>query len=311
MPRQLKGTLQDLHTTQLLNLINLAKKTGTLHIYEGVPTGREIIMGDGETKRPELTPGKEKARVSFREGKLIHALVMEQDSHLATVLRKSGKLTDEQHKIIRQKAANHSDKALALLLINANYVSQQDVIQSIQTHTLSIVYDIMVWTKEPFVFEEGELPAADRITVPIDLENVIIEGTRRTREVDQLQQELPNLDFALRFPEAPGEKFKNIQLTTEEWRVVGFINPRNSIRQIARACNMSDNEIRRIVYALRNAGLVELVPTASADKKAAPPMPGTRSATSAMPGSKPGNQVKVQQPQREVVLRLIDRIKAK
>jgi len=305
MPRQLRGTLQDLHTTQLLHLINLAKKTGTLHIYEGVPTGRQIIMGDGETKRPEVVPGKERARASFREGKLVHAMAAEQDPHMSTVLRKAGKLTDEQHRIIRQKAANHSDKALALLLINANYVTQQDVITAIQRHTLGIVYDVMAWNKEPFLFEEGELPSSDRITVPIELENVIIEGTRRTRELDQLTQELPNLDFALRFPEAPGDKFKNIQLTTEEWRVVGFISPRNSIRQIARACNMSDNEIRRIVYGLRSAGLVELVKPAAIRDPA--PVPGTRQPAN---GTPPGG-ITVKAPQREVVLRLIDRLKAR
>ena len=41
--------------------------------------------------------------------------------------------------------------------------------------------------------------------------------------------------------------------------VVSFVNPKNSIRQIAKANNMSDMEIRRIVYGLEQAGLVELV----------------------------------------------------
>jgi hypothetical protein len=264
MPRQLKGTLEDFHTTQLLHLINLAKKTGTLHLYEPVPTGREIIIGDGQTKRPEVAPGKERAKVSFREGKLIHASAGSQDGHLATVLHKSGKLNDDQHRIIREKAANASDKALALLLINANYVTQMDIIQSVRKHMEDIVYDIMVWNKEPFIFEEGEQPTNDRITVPVELENIIIQGTERIIELDRLTKELPNLDFALRFPEAPSEKFKGIQLNTEQWRVVSFINPKNSIRQIAKACNMNDTEIRRIVYGLMNAGLVELVKAQSA-----------------------------------------------
>jgi len=295
MPRQLKGTLEDLHTTQLLHLINLAKKTGTLHVYEGVPTGREIMMGDGETRRAEVTPGKERAKVSFREGKLIHAASGTQDGHLATILHKSGKLNDEQHRVIREKAANASDKALALLLINANYVTQSDIVQSVQAHTLDIVYELMTWSKEPFIFEEGELPTQDRITVPVDLENVIIEGTRRTRELDQLAKELPNLDFALKFPEAPSEKFKGIQLSVEEWRVVSFINPKNSIRQIAKACNMSDMEIRRVVYGLMNAGLVELVKPANAAG------PGKSPAQQRRPGMTP--------PQRPVINKLIDRIK--
>jgi hypothetical protein len=292
MARQLKGTLQDLHTTQLLHLVNLAKKTGTLHVYDGVPTGRDIIMGDGETRRPEVTPGKERARVSFREGKLIHAASGGQDGHLATLLHKSGKLNDEQHRVIRQKAAAASDKALALLLINANYVTQVDIVQSVQQNTLDIVYEVMTWNKEPFIFEEGELPPQDRITVPVDLENVIIEGTRRTRELDQLARELPNLDFALKFPESPSEKFKGIQLSVEEWRVVSFINPKNSIRQIAKACNMTDMEIRRVVYGLMSAGLVELVKPVIADqKKQMRPKPG------------------VTPPQRPVINKLIDRIK--
>jgi hypothetical protein len=292
MPRQLKGTLQDLHTTQLLRLINLAKKTGTLKVFEGVPTGRDITMGDGETRRPEVVPGAEKARVSFREGKLVHAAMNGQDGHLSSVLHKAGKLNDEQHRVIREKAAKAGDKALALLLINANYVTQVDIVQSVQQHILSIVYDLMTWAREPFIFDEGELPTADRITVPTDLENVIIEGTRRATLIDQLEKELPNLDFALRFPESPTKTLEGIQLSIEQWRVVSFINPKNTIRQIARACNMTDMEIRKVVYGLLSAGLVELVKPLNAEPARRP-----RAAGTAAP------------PQRPVITKLIDRIK--
>jgi hypothetical protein len=41
--------------------------------------------------------------------------------------------------------------------------------------------------------------------------------------------------------------------------VVSFINPRNTVRQIAQYNNMSDFQIRKIVYALLQAGLVELI----------------------------------------------------
>ena len=38
-----------------------------------------------------------------------------------------------------------------------------------------------------------------------------------------------------------------------------IINPKNSIRQIANTTKMNDLEIRRIVYGLLQAGLVELI----------------------------------------------------
>jgi DNA-binding transcriptional regulator YhcF (GntR family) len=65
--------------------------------------------------------------------------------------------------------------------------------------------------------------------------------------------------MALTFVERPGANIRNVHLNTMEWKVVSYINPKNSIRQIARANKMSDIEIRKIVYALLEAGLVEVI----------------------------------------------------
>ncbi len=294
----LQGNLRNFSTTQLLNLINLAGKTGTLTIFEGIPTGEKDAM-----QEEKMAPGAERAKVAFKAGKLIFAAMQGQDGNLVSVLNKAGKLTDDQARIIRERAKNTSDKALAMLLINANYVSQNDVINSVQQHTLDVVYNLMSWNKEPFRFEDGTLPGSDRIMVPIDLENVIIEGSRRLREVDELVKHLPNLDMALKFPENPKEKFQGINLSVEEWRVVSFINPKNTIRQIAKANNMSELEIRRIVYGLEQAGLVEMVKPPSVDGKPAPGTPQSRMQQRRQQAAKP-------QVQRAVVSKLIDKIRS-
>ncbi len=233
----LKGNLRDFSTTQLLNLINLARKTGTLTIESN---------------------GK-RSRLCFKEGKLIYATQDEQGGHLATILQQAGKLTEEQARAIRTRMDIKSDKELGLLLINAGYVSQEDIIKSVRNYILNNVYPIFTWTEGTFYFEASVLPFEDRITIPINLESVIIEGSRRMQEWERLQDELPNLDMALKFVERPDARLRDISLSVEEWRVVSFINPRNTIRQIAQFNNMSDFQIRKIVYALLQAGLVELV----------------------------------------------------
>lgn len=288
----LQGNLRNFSTTQLLNLINLSGRTGTLTIYEGVPTGEKDAMGD-----PKMAPGDERASVVFKSGKLVHALLQGQDGDLVAVLNKAGKLTDAQAKIIRERAKGTSDKALAMRLIGANYVSQNDIVASIQQYTLDIVYNLMSWNAGPFQFFDNQMSVSDRILVPIDLENVIIEGARRMREVEELSKHLPNLDMSLKFPENPKEKYEGVHLSVEEWRVVSFVNPKNTIRQIAKANNMSDIEIRRVVYGLEQAGLVVLVKPAGQEKKAT-----TRA------GSR---RKKAQQPvQRDVVSKLIDKLKS-
>ncbi|MEE9617714.1 MAG: DUF4388 domain-containing protein [Anaerolineae bacterium] len=273
----LKGNLRDFNATQLLNLINLARKTGTLAI---------------DTRETQ-------SRLCFKEGKLVYATLDGQDDHLAAILHRAGKITEEQARAIQARASARSDKELGVLLINAGYVSQDDIVQSIHTYILNNIYRLFTWSEGTFRFESNRLPFEDRITVPIDLENVIMEGSRRLKEWEQLQEELPNLDVALKFAERPQARLRNISLSVEEWRVVSFINPRNTIRQIAQYNNMSDFQIRKIVYGLLQAGLVELVrPT----KKVVVPAPSGTPSRTPMTMRRPVIK-------RNVILRLIDRIR--
>ena len=240
----LKGNLRDFTITQLLNLINLARKTGTL-----------MVEGPNE-----------KIWVSFKEGRLAYAQVGQEDNSLATILYKAKKISAGQHKAIRARAGSMSDKELGLLLINANYISQQDILNSLQTHFIGIVNRLFSWVEGFFRFENDLLPPDDKITVRISLENIIIEGSRRLRELEQLKDEIPSLDMALKFTDRPGTNIRNVNLSVEEWRVVSYINPKNSMRQIARATKLNDLEIRKIVYGLIQAGLVEIIRPAGAPR---------------------------------------------
>jgi hypothetical protein len=231
----LRGNLRDFTISQLLNLINLANKSGTL-----------VVEGPSET-----------AEVAFREGKLAYAQIDQEDSSLASILYKAKKISYGQYKSIQQRAAHISDKELGLLLINAGYLSQEDILTNLQQHFTDIIQRLFTWVEGFFHFDNDTLTPENRISVQLDLENLIIEGSRQMREWEQLQDEIPSLEMALKFTDRPGTNLRNVNLSVEEWRVVSYINPRNTIRQIASATKMNDLEIRRIVYGLLQAGLVE------------------------------------------------------
>lgn len=273
----LKGNLRDFTITQLLNLINLARKTGTL-----------IIDGPNE-----------KVVVCFRDGKLAYAQVGQEDNSLVTILLRAKKLTANQHRLLKERAGHMSDKELGILLINSNYLNQQDILASLQNHFVNILNRLFTWVEGLFRFENDLLPPPDRITVQVGLENIIIEGSRRLREWEQLQDEIPNLDMALKFAERPGTNIRNFNLSVEEWRVVSYINPKNSIRQIARATRMSDLEIRRIVYGLLQAGLIQLI-----RPDGMPPLPHQASARAV-----PAQAASVEE-QKSLINRLITRIRS-
>jgi hypothetical protein len=269
----LRGNLRDFSITQLLNLINLAAKTGTL-----------VVEGPIET-----------AKVAFRCGKLAYAEIGNEDGGLASILHRAKRLSSGQYKSIRQGASQISDKELGLLLINAGYLSQEDILTNLQQHFTDIVQRLFTWVEGFFHFDNDLLPPDDRISVRLDLENLIIDGARQLREWEHLQDEIPSLDMALKFTDRPGTNMRNVALSVEEWRVVSYINPRNTIRQIANATKMNDLEIRRIVYGLLQAGLVEV----TRQEGSKPPMPTVR----AFPSED-------KQEQKSLVTRLINRIRS-
>jgi hypothetical protein len=221
------------------------------------------------------------------------------DGQLTSMLVTAGKLTSEQAKAIETRSKEMDDKRLALILIQNGYISKEDVVQSATKYMLDIVYLLFSWTEGQFSFAQDKLPEPTRLTVPIELSNVIMEGSRRVQEIERLQDELPDLNIALKFTDRPDAKLRNISLSQEEWKIISYVKPTNSIRQIARANSMNDFQIRKIVYGMLQAGLVELVrPQGMAEPTSAPTSRAARARTATAPAARRG-----------IVTRLIDRIK--
>ena len=144
----LRGNLRDFSVTQLLNLINLAKKNGTL-----------IVEGPND-----------KAHIAFRDGKLAFAQIGQEDNRLATVLYKANKLSQGQYRAIMTRAAQVTDKELGLLLINAGYITQEDILVNLQVYFTDVIRRLFTWVEGFFRFENDMMPPEDRINVRLDLE---------------------------------------------------------------------------------------------------------------------------------------------
>ena len=103
----LKGNLRDFTTAQLLNLVNLARKTGDLTVN-----------------------GREKAIISFYDGKLIYAETDGLRGDLGQVLFRAGKLSAKQANLIDEKLKGQSDRHLGHKLIKSNLITQTDILES-------------------------------------------------------------------------------------------------------------------------------------------------------------------------------------
>lgn len=233
----LKGNLLDFSLVQLLNLVSLATKTGALYI-EGVNHHSKLV---------------------FREGKLTFGLVDDQHIHLIRVLARTKMIPNSQAASLCERYKNLSDKEMGIVLINSGYLTQGQIIEGVEKFLKEIIRVLFTWREGEFYFEEGELPPTGIIPIRMPLEDIIIEGSRLISELEDLRDEIPSLEMKLRFSDRPGVNIRNVQLNAEEWRVVSYVDPKNSIQQIAGAAKLNEIQIRRVVYNLLQAGLVELV----------------------------------------------------
>ena len=209
----------------------------------------------------------------------------------------AGKLSGDQAEAIRRQANAMSDKALGIDLIRNGVVNQQDIIQSVKKFMMDVIYSLAMWADGYFKFDQDAIPSKDRITVPLNLDNVILEVSRQREDKERLLQELPDLSvIALKVTDKP---LSGVKLTPDDWRVISHIHPRNTITQIAQANSMDEFQIRQIVDGMLQAGLVELVkPEGLEEKKTFQTRAERKRAASETPAMK-----------RSVVERLITRIK--
>ncbi len=253
----LKGNLRDVSLNQLLNLIHLARKTGALTVQKETGTGT--------------------VRLFFREGKLIYSTLDGQDTRLTDIMVRVGKITMDQANVVRARSHVGTDKELGLLMMQNNILNQSDIVQGVKRFLLDTVYQLLTWPGGAFRFDTNQLPPEERVTVPVGLEQVIMEGARRAKEWEQLRDDIPDLNVPLKFSTKPDTTLRNISLNVDQWKVISFINSKNTIRQIADYLRYDEFQIRRLVSGLQTAGLVDVVEVPRPPPAPAPMAPVGRS----------------------------------
>lgn len=233
----LKGDLRDFSFVQMLNLINLAKKTGLLSV-------------ESQNRAVDLF---------FEHGKLIAMRLGKEFPTLLDVIIRSRLLPPSVSPILVDNYANFSDKETGIALINSGMMTQAQIINAVETFQKRIVRHIFSWPDGRFHFEPGSMPPPGVIRVNVDLQNLILVGSRNLQHGMNLGAELPSLEMALRLNAHPGRELHDLDLTAEEWRMISMINPHLTIRQLAQSAMLNEAQVRRVVFNLLQAGLVEIV----------------------------------------------------
>lgn len=119
------------------------------------------------------------------------------------------------------------------------------------------VYSLLLLTSGKFDFEPGETTATS--TVSRSNANLLIEAARRKDEWDVISERIRSVDCIPEFV-LPGDDDvgRQITLNTSEWVVLSKIDGQRSVKEIARASNLSIFQACRLLYSLVSTDLIRL-----------------------------------------------------
>lgn len=233
----LVGNLRDFGLSEFLYLVDRGAKTGRLTLQK---------------------PG-DRAELYFSGGKLVYATHFNQDERIGDILVRMGRVTREQcNTALQIQHSQSSAKPVGQIMVEQGMVTQAEIIKCVRLQIEEITYGLFGWQEGDFRFEPELNPPRESVTIPLSIENLIMEGTRRIDEWARIRDRIPSLDVIVRFGDKPHEKAKGVNLTPDEWRAFARINGASSVRQISMQTGLGDFETARIIYGFLSAGLVIL-----------------------------------------------------
>src|ERR1700682_293406 len=134
----IRGTLNTMSVSDLLQFLATGRKTGTLKIGRGSIV-KQIYLEDGLIVGSNSNDPKE---------------------YLGQVLLHYGKIEEAQLQAAMEIQRQTGGK-LGTILASRGFVTPEDVIEVLRTRTLEIIYDLFIWEEAHFECFDKEPPPED------------------------------------------------------------------------------------------------------------------------------------------------------
>lgn len=231
-----QGNLDSVSFADILQLLAMGKKTGTLHLERG------DIRKD----------------VSFKNGSIIWASSNEESDLLENQLLKQGRIGKED--LAKAKEVMRlTNRDLPSTLVFLGIFDKEEVSEIVLNHIESIIFGIFAWEEGRFVFKDNELADSLHIINALNTMNILMEGTRRIDEWSKIRGALPTDNTVLQVVQKPIKDKEEIRLSPLEAQILSLVDGERSIEEIMEKSPYGELETSRGLYSLKMAGIIRKV----------------------------------------------------
>jgi hypothetical protein len=233
----IEGPLEELSIQDVLQLLELAHKTGVL-------TVRSDRLND-------------EAIVHFSKGAIVFAVRRRSTRRLGQLLIRSGKLT--QRELDRALEIQRTDptRRLAEILLEMGSIVEEELERQLRFQMEETIYEIMAWEEGYFKFEERSEIGEQRLLARVRVESLLMEGARRIDEWTRLESKVPSPE-AIPILAPASDSGTQLDLKADEWEVLAEVDGERDVRQLAADLGRSEFDVAKIIYGLVSTGVVHV-----------------------------------------------------
>jgi len=234
----IEGPLQEMSIQDVLQLLELARKTGILTVT---------------SERPS-----DEAEIHFHKGLIVFSKQRYSRRNLGQLLLRAGKITERELDRALELQRQNPEQRLGDILVEMGSVSEEDVRRHLRFQIEETLYEVMGWTEGRFRFEEREHLVWNRVRVQVRVESLLMEGARRIDEWSRLEPRIPSADAIPVLAPLGDADAPVLDLRPEEWEVLAEIDGEQDLRQIAANLGRSSFDVAKIAYGLVSTGVIKI-----------------------------------------------------
>lgn len=239
------GNLNTVSLPDIFQLIFTSKMTGTLKVFK-------------ENDQKEIY---------FKEGMLVYASSTDTQDLFGNILVKKGRISRSELNtvIVGQK----SGKKIGALLVEKKLFSREEIIDCLRMQIEEIVYGLFGWKDGQFDFLQAKAPPPDSIQTELNPMNIIMEGTRRIDEWEELKKVLPSDNAIIELSRDPAIGSDELRLTKNEIIVMALVGSGKKVAAVIEDSYLDRFITSKAIASLLRQGLLKQEKKDIAEEKTA------------------------------------------
>ena len=234
---ELEGTLRAFSLPDILQFLSMGKMTGVLSIW------REGYSID----------------LIIKEGRIVNSSALDRPRKLGQMLVYRGFVKRlDLHEVLSAQKGVDRGKLLGQILIERELITKKTLKEALKLQLEEEIWELFSWQEGQFKFEHRKDIDTSNIMVEIDIEPLLIEGSRRQDEWSKIIKNIPNDNIILTvkpFQDQLGEN--ELTLSENEWAVLSIVNGFFDVGSIIDRTGLGKFETYRILNTFMTANLIE------------------------------------------------------